>query len=272
MPSVGFETVASVREDDERIEDIAEITGLSPRTVRAKLRRAENGRMHVRRFFADRWPTSLEDFGGFTVAQIRRLTLSEELADAAGSTSCSNPLVDGPVSRRSSRSGSATGALRGHQRRSPSTARGGRRSLVRRHRSRRVGSTTRSSTSCFMRHTTRCEGRPSSFRGSSRSPGSTCTSRNASRRCSRKAGAASCISRPGPGRRVSPFRSWPSRSVRTRTVASSGRRRISRSSDKRCAPPRSVERSFRQAPRFIGCAPRGAGATRASSTRRRSSS
>lgn len=84
MPSVGFETVASVREDDERIEDIAEITGLSPRTVRAKLRRAENGRMHVRRFFADRWPTSLEDFGGFTVAQIRRLTLSEELADAAG--------------------------------------------------------------------------------------------------------------------------------------------------------------------------------------------
>lgn len=84
MKPMGATSVKAAR-DEEMGEAIAEITGLTLRTVRTRLEKA-HGRTHLRRAFEDRWPSEAGDFEGKTTAWVREWELFDELAEITGLT------------------------------------------------------------------------------------------------------------------------------------------------------------------------------------------
>lgn len=74
--------VKSARED-ELAGEIAEVVGLTERTVERRLGEA-HGRTLVRNLFEDRWPREAADFEGRTAAWARNAELFEELAGVTG--------------------------------------------------------------------------------------------------------------------------------------------------------------------------------------------
>ncbi len=60
--ALGRTPVSGIREDEPRVDAIAEITGLRRGAVRNRAKSA-NGKTHVRVVFADRWPSRLDELG-----------------------------------------------------------------------------------------------------------------------------------------------------------------------------------------------------------------
>jgi hypothetical protein len=82
---IGDVTVADVRDDDEAIKDIAEISALTVRAVRARLER-EHGNTIVRNAFANEWPSLAMEFGELTASAARELDAAARIARITGLT------------------------------------------------------------------------------------------------------------------------------------------------------------------------------------------
>ncbi len=82
--TLGRTSVSGIREDEPRIDAIAEITGLQRGAVRNRAKNA-NGKTHVRVVFADRWPSRLDELGAEPCsAFLEDATLIEELGRLVG--------------------------------------------------------------------------------------------------------------------------------------------------------------------------------------------
>ena len=99
--------------DDDLVGKIADLTGLTERTVRKRPDEA-HGRTLARNLFDDRWPAEAEDFEGKSAAWARNAELFEELANLTGLTErvVRKRLQEAHGSRRPSSSRRMTAATR----------------------------------------------------------------------------------------------------------------------------------------------------------------